>query len=166
MNFIFTLQYLKRKRPVYYLDESGFDEFYYKTHGYSLRGQPIYQEVLGKRFQRTNVIAALHDKQIIVPFYNKGNVDAQIFETWLEKFFLPSIPRRSVIVMDNAPFHRKEQIYAIARKRKCRVIFLPPYSPNLNPIEPKWANTKKKLRKETRGYQTFDMALSHSLGIV
>ena len=61
-------------------------------------------------------------------------MDSVLFESWFEKCFLPVIKKGTVIVMDNASFHRKKQLSCATQKVGCSLIFLPPYSPQFNPI--------------------------------
>ena len=70
----------------------------------------------------------------------------EFFEGWFEEILLPQLTQDAVIVMDNASFHRKSQLSEIAENNNITLIFLPPYSPELNPIEKFWANMKKFLR--------------------
>lgn len=67
------------------------------------------------------------------------------FERWFEGILLPVFPKDAVIVMNNASFHRKKQLDEIAGNNNITLIFLQPYSPELNPIENVWANMKKFL---------------------
>jgi len=83
-----------------------------------------------------------------------------LFEYWFEHILLPELPRKTVIVMDNASFHLKNALHGIALKFDCSVLFLPPYSPDLNPIEHFWAWLKQKLRELLPAYDDFDSALS------
>ena len=91
-------------------------------------------------------------------------MDSGLFEGWLEYIFVPALknPSKSVLILDNAPFHRKSAIYYIVDKYGFRVIFLPPYSPDLNPIEKLWANIKRRLRLHMHLFSTFKEALQHA----
>jgi len=82
-----------------------------------------------------------------------------LFEDWFENNLLPALPKGTVIVMDNASFHRKEQLSCLAQKRGCFLIFLPPYAPQLNPIEHFWAWLKRCLQKILPLLPSFDEAL-------
>ena len=73
-------------------------------------------------------------------------MDSSLFAFWFEKQLLPALPTGAVIVMDNASFHRKSQLIPLAQKYGFRLIFLPPYSPEFNPIENFWAWLKRYLR--------------------
>ena len=71
-----------------------------------------------------------------------GNVNSAVFYTGITQELLPQLPNKSVIVMDNASFHKRLDIQDSIRHAGHVFLFLPPYSPQLNPIEPKWAQAK------------------------
>lgn len=75
-----------------------------------------------------------------------GTMDAALFEYWFEKWLLPCLEKGTVIVIDNASFHRKKKLYEICKKYEVNLIFLPPYSPELNPIEKYWYVLKQKIK--------------------
>ena len=68
-----------------------------------------------------------------------------MFEKWFEDELLKKLPKDHVIIMDNAAFHKKEVLYQIAKKYSQELIFLPPYSPEYNPIEHTWSALKRKI---------------------
>ena len=70
---------------------------------------------------------------------------ASVFEDWFEEELLKKLPKEHVIIMDNAAFHKKEVLYQIAKRYSQRLIFLPPYSPEYNPIEHTWSALKRKV---------------------
>jgi len=131
---------------VYYIDESGIDKFLYREYGYAIRGRPVEGKISGKKYKRTNIVAAKCRNDIVAPVIYEGTMDHVVFECWLENVLLPSIPKHSTLVMDNASFHNKKKLRELVVKAECEVLFLPPYSPDLNPIEMFWAWLKKKLR--------------------
>ena len=146
------------------MDESGFDEYYSREYGYALRGKKVIGKVSGRHFVRTNLVAAKNGSETVAPFAFSGSMDGGLFEGWLEHVFVPVLknPLKSVLVLDNAPFHRKSWIYDIADEYGFKVIFLPPYSPDLNPIEKLWANIKRRLRLHMHKFSTFSEALAHA----
>jgi len=77
----------------------------------------------------------------------EGHINADVFHAWVTQQLLCCLNEKTVIVMDNATFHkRNDTIYAI-EKSGHRILFLPPYSPDLNPIEKKWAQAKSIRKK-------------------
>jgi transposase len=150
---------------LYYVDECGIDEYLNRSHGYSLRGEPVLGKVSGKKFKRTNIVAAKCCDRIVAPMVYSQTTDSVLFEYWFENALLKSIPKYSVIVLDNASFHRKGRLHTLAEETDCEVLFLPPYSPDFNPIEKFWAWLKRNLRKSLRFYACFDDALDSLFSI-
>ena len=144
---------------LYYVDECGIDQYLYREYAYSPRGAFVEGQISGKKFERTNIVAAKCGDRIIAPMTYNGTTDSVLFECWFEKMLLKSIPKYSIIILDNAAFHRKSKLYELAEKAECEVLFLPPYSPDLNPIENFWAWLKQRLRKILPDFDNFDAAL-------
>jgi len=78
-----------------------------------------------------------------------GNINSDIFYAWITNELLPVLPANAVVVLDNAAFHRRQDIQSVIRKAGHTLEYLPPYSPDLNPIEHKWAQAKN-IRKKNR----------------
>ena len=76
-------------------------------------------------------------------------MDKNLFKLWFKTMFLDEVEENKVIVMDNASFHCKNRLYELCKEsnKNLRLIFLPPYSPELNPIEKYWATLKRKVKK-------------------
>ena len=83
-----------------------------------------------------------------------------LFEEWFSKHLLPVTPEGAVIIMDNASFHRKKQLNELAAENGRQVIFLPPYSPELNPIEHFWNWLKEKVSDYIVTCKNLDNAIS------
>ena len=107
------------------------------------------------------IVAAKIGEKIVAPMEYDGTMDSVLFEAWFEKCFLPVIKKGTVIVMDNASLHRKKQLICATQKAECFLIFLPPYSPQFNPIEKFWSWLKRYLRKILPFHRSFDKA-SHT----
>ena len=144
---------------VFYVDECGVDEYLYRQYGYAPKGEKIPFKISGKRFKRTNIVAAKCGKKIVAPMIYDGTTDSILFETWFEKCLLKEIPAGSTVVMDNATFHRKGRLQEIADKHGVFLLFLPPYSPDLNPIEKFWAWLKNHLRDILHNFENLYDAL-------
>lgn len=78
-----------------------------------------------------------------------GTCNSEVFNEWFKKQLIPELPSNSVIVLDNATFHKSDYLKEIAAKNDIELLFLPPYSPELNPIEKLWANLKKFWRNNS-----------------
>jgi transposase len=78
---------------------------------------------------------------------------------------LEELPKGYTVIMDNAAFHRKKELRKIARG-KTRLLFLPPYSPDYNPIEKTWANMKRFLRNSLKDFQSVDFGIYNHFGLI
>jgi transposase len=119
-----------------------------RTHGYA----PIGERCVGKHDWhakgRTNVIGALLATTRLTVTLFTGTINADVFFAWLSQDLLPKLPPNSVIVMDNAPFHKRTDSQQLIEQAGHLLAFLPPYSPDLNPIEHKWAQSKARRRQK------------------
>jgi putative transposase len=97
----------------------------------------------GHRRPRTSLIAGLSDNALIAPLLFDGTCNTELFNQWFGGHLLPVLPPRTIIVLDNASFHKSKITQELAKAAGCILLFLPPYSPDLNPIEQKWANLKQ-----------------------
>ena len=140
-------RYKKEKKPIAYVDESGFAHYTPRTHGYSRMGKRCYGSCDWNAKNRQNVVAALCESSIIGCGIIEDNIDTNVFNTWVEKILIPDLPSKSIIVMDNAAFHKSEKTKALLENEGHIIEFLPPYSPDLNPIEHKWAQAKSIHKK-------------------
>ena len=128
------------------MDESGFEsKDSYRTHGWSSRGQLIYGDRSGSR-QRTNLVAGKIGKKLLAPLLFNGSMNAACFNFWLKEMLLPSLPPNSLIILDNAAFHKTAETQKIIHDSTHELLFLPPYSPDFNPIEQDFAIIKKRLK--------------------
>ena len=87
-------------------------------------------------------------------------MNSRLFEFWF-MLLLKRVESESVFIMDNARFHRKDVLHKMAEDANCRVLFLPAYSPDLNPIEQTWANLKKFLRNYGSNFELPSDAVYH-----
>jgi len=147
------------------VDETGIDCYLYREYAWALRGQKVYGEISGHQYQRFGIVAAQMGKRILAPLQYDGTMHSVLFEIWFEKCLLPALPERAVIVMDNATFHRKRKLISLAQRQGHRLIFLPPYSPELNPIENYWSWLKRYLRKYLSLHSSLDDAICSAFNV-
>ncbi len=114
---------------------------------------------LGRKFKRINVVAALiNGAPVSVRLYD-WPMNSTFFIIWFKYKLCPYLRENSIIVLDNASFHKKSEIERIARLCKCHVVWLPPYSPDKNKIEKLWANMKNWLRVKSQNFPTIRDAI-------
>lgn len=142
-----------------YIDETGIDTYLYREYAYSAKGEAVYGLISGRKYQRTGLVAAQMGGKMIAPLQYDGTMDSALFELWFERCLLPVLPEHSCIVMDNAAFHRKSRLYSLVQNTGHTLVFLPPYSPELNPIEHFWSWLKRQLRKILPRCVSFNDAL-------
>lgn len=142
-----------------YVDESGCNESYGRTHGRALRGVKVEDTKRGRRYERTNVIAGYCSREILAPKTYKNTTNSAFFENWFEFDLLSVVPCGYWVIMDNASFHRKKKLRSIAERYGVNLLFLPSYSPDLNPIEKFWANLKIWLRKNVAEFTALRLAI-------
>lgn len=106
-----------------------------RTHGYSIRGKCCYGKQDWGSKGRTNAIGALIGGAIIAIGLITSSVNTEVFTSWVEQILLANLPAKSVIVMDNASFHKGGDMQKIIANAGHNLLYLPPYSPDLNPIE-------------------------------
>ena len=131
-------------RDVVYVDESGFELDSPCLYGWAPRGVRVYGERSGSRRPRQNLIAARRRGAFLAPLIISGTITAHLFERWLIEHLFRELRPQSTLVMDNAPFHRKERLRSLAQEHGHSILFLPPYSPDFNTIEHDFAALKKR----------------------
>lgn len=131
-----------------------------REYGRSPSGERVYMPKVGRKVKKLNILAGLLNGRLLCPVKYDWNTNSEWFLEWLEWFLFPLLDVGSVIVLDNASFHKKSEVYRITASYGCRVIFLPPYSPDKNPIEKSWANLKNWLRLNAKKYSDISEAIT------
>ncbi|MEB3702284.1 IS630 family transposase [Candidatus Bealeia paramacronuclearis] len=113
-----------------------------RTHGTAEKGLRCYGQQDWGAMGRSNVIGALLGKVLLTVSLFSTNINTEIFTAWVTQDLLPKLPPNTVIVMDNAAFHKNQHMQENIRNAGHILEYLPPYSLDLNPIEHKWAQSK------------------------
>ena len=92
--------------------------------------------------------------QLLAPLTFEGSCNKDLFETWLKNCLLPQLEPGDIIIIDNASFHQGESIKEIVEGAGCKILYLPPYSPDLNKIENWWAVLKTWMKQRLKEFQT------------
>jgi transposase len=131
---------------IIYADEAGMDNRDDYGYGWNERGERFHALRTGQRQGRVNMIAAYCHCQLIAPFTIVGACNRIVFETWIEKCLMGVLKPGQWLVIDNATFHKGGRIEALLEQVGCKVLYLPPYSPDLNKIEKCWSWLKSRIR--------------------
>jgi putative transposase len=158
---------------IIYVDEAGIDKEPVREKGWSRIGQRCFGEVSGLRHSRTSMIAGYSSKfkSLIATKSYKGTTTSDIFYEWLEFDLIPQLQHKStqtgitqwVIVVDNAQIHKTMRIKTLVESKGYRLLFLSPYSPDLNPIEHVWWMLKLYLMRIRTSTKTFYQDIENGL---
>ena len=130
-----------------FLDESGAHTSMARTHGRAPIGERVIDSVPLERWRMTTMVSGIRLSGVTAPFVFEGAMDALAFQTYVEKVLVPTLRTGDVVVMDNLASHKMPAIVAMIQAAGAQVMYLPPYSPDLNPIEPMWSKVKTLLKK-------------------
>lgn len=133
------------------MDESGIETNANYEYGYSPKGTRCYGMKSGKRGKRISMIGAWCAGNFLAPMTFEGMCDRFVVEAWLKDVLMPTLSKGYTIIMDNAAYHKGGKIAEIVKEAGCKLLYLPPYSPDLNPIEKCW-NTIKSNAKRAFSY--------------
>jgi transposase len=146
------------------VDECGLEETIQRDYARSPKGKRIFDEKTGNRTSRTSIITGLHQGKPLAPFYFKGYCNTDVVLTWVKHVLLPSLKQGMVVIWDNASFHKNSQFKQLIESVGCKLLYLPTYSPDLNPIEPWWGVLKARIRRIRLPEMTLEQAICHVLG--
>jgi transposase len=130
-----------------YIDEAGIGANESYPYSWSPKGERAWAKKPGNREGRLNFIGALQGRQFMAPFMFSGHCDSQLFETYIDQCLLPELSPGNIIIADNAAFHKSSKARYLIESKQCKLIFLPAYSPDFNPIEHEWFPIKNRIRQ-------------------
>lgn len=118
-----------------------------RARGWATRGERLVAAVPFIRWSTMTFLAALRASGITVPCVLDGPINGCLFRAWVEQFLVPTLRPGDIVVLDNLGSHKSQAVRRAIRDAGAHLLFLPPYSPDLNPIEMMFAKLKTLLRK-------------------
>ncbi len=134
-------------RRLVFIDETWAKTNMIRSHGWCARGKPLNAKAPHGHWRTMTFIAALRCDRIDAPFVLDGPVNGEWFTAYVREVLAPTLGPGDIVVMDNLGSHKGKAVRQALRAAGARLFFLPPYSPDLNPIEQVFAKLKTLLRK-------------------
>lgn len=146
------------------MDESGICHKLARTHAYAKAGERIHGHTYGKRKGRTNIIGAWSSTfKLFATQSYEHTINKSVFMGWIQTKLLPWLKQGMIVIMDNAPWHKGKDLRALIESTGAKLLMLPPYSPDLNPIEHAWANLKSAIKSNTHRYKNISQNITAQL---
>lgn len=155
-------------RQLVFIDEAGSHIAMTREYARAPRGQSAPTGTVPRNAGTvTTMIGALDMKGVRAMMTIEGATDAEVFETFLERFLLRRLKPGDIVVLDNVGAHRTAEVRRLIRSAGARVLYLPPYSPDLNPIELAWSKLKALLRDfGARTRDALDDAIRRAMDLI
>jgi transposase len=132
---------------VVFIDETAVKTNLTRLRGWAMRGERLTMDVPFGSWGTQTMIAGLTHDALIAPWVIKGAMDGSAFAAYIREVLIPEIESGTVIILDNLATHRNKDAAAALRAHGCWFLYLPPYSPDLNPIEQAFSKLKAHLRR-------------------
>jgi transposase len=150
-----------------FLDEVGAHTALTRLYGRAARGERVVGSVPQDTWQTTTLVSAIRTRGVAASLLLPGALDAAAFQTYVQQVLVPVLRPGDIVVLDNLKAHKRKAVARAIRKVGAGVWYLPPYSPDFNPIEKVWAKVKAWLRKvEARTTEALWDAITQALQAV
>ena len=130
-----------------FVDETGAATNMARRHGRSPRGSRLDGPVPHGHWKSTTFVGGLTSRGFVAPYVVDGPMNGAVFRAWVEQMLVPELRAGDIVIMDNLAAHKVAGIRAAIQAQGAELRYLPPYSPDLNPIEQAFAKLKALLRK-------------------
>lgn len=140
------LRTLRRAARLVFLDETGVNLSMTRAYARAPAGERAVGAVPKNWGDSVTVVAGLTLDGIIAPMMLHGAMNARAFEAYVEQCLVPELREGDVVVMDNLAAHKRPVVHELITSAGAHLLYLPPYSPDFNPIEPSWSKFKAILR--------------------
>ena len=150
-----------------FLDECGTNTGLAPLYARAPKGERAYGQAPRNYGKNLTLIASISTAGMSEAMTLEGAVDGEAFEAYIERWLAPSLVAGQVVVMDNLSVHKRDKVRELIETKDCRVLFLPPYSPDYNPIEHAFSKLKGSLRDaQARTHQALQGAISEALATI
>jgi transposase len=147
-----------------FIDETGLNTKLARLYGRCPRGERCVSAIPHGHWQSSTFLAALRQKQVTAPFLIDGPVDAEVFLVYLQQVLIPCLEPGDTLILDNLATHKVQGVESLLQAKDVALRYLPPYSPDLNPIELAFAKLKAHLRRAAaRTLKQLTTAVANSL---
>lgn len=133
-----------------FLDESGAKTNMKRLYGWAAKSERLVDAVPGGHWQTTSMLSAIRSDKVATAMVTNGPVDGLVFLGFVQHFLVPVLRPGDIVVMDNLPSHKVKGVREAIESVGAELWYLPPYSPDLNPIEQMWSKVKAMLRRLAR----------------
>ena len=130
-----------------FVDEMGTNTSLAPLYAWSPKGKRAQSKVPRNRGENTTILASMTSEGMGPCIAVVGSTTAAVFEAYVEQVLSPALRAGQVIVLDNLGAHKEDKVRKLIEERGCEVLYLPPYSPDLNPIEEAFSKVKGLLRR-------------------
>jgi transposase len=150
-----------------FLDESGVTTSMTRIYGRRADGRRIHEATPGAHWKILTILGAMGMRGITAAMTIEEATDADIFLAYVEEILCPTLQAGDVVVMDNLSSHKVSRVSKLIAAQGAEVLYLPPYSPDLNPIEKAWSKIKQYLRStRARSKEDLDSAITEALKLI
>ena len=154
-------------RKLVFIDESSINTGMTRLYGRGINKERVVDYVPDVRFERTTILSSVRANGEKVPLIFEGSLNGELFKEYISQFLAPTLQKGDIVVMDNLTSHRVKGITEAIVATGAKVVYLPPYSPDLNPIEKMWSKMKSYLRKaKVRTKELLDNAIAEALACI
>jgi len=150
-----------------FIDESSINTGMTRLYGRSQKGERVIDYTPDVRFERTTILSSVRANGEIVPCTFDGSLNGDIFKEYIAQFLVPTLKEGDVVVMDNLSSHKVKGVIDPIIAAGATVLYLPPYSPDFNPIEMMWSKIKAYLRMaKARTKNMLEVAIKEALNSI
>jgi transposase len=129
-----------------FIDESSINIGMTRLYGRACGEERVIDYVPDVRYDRVSILSSMRLDGTLVPLTFKGTLDGQLYITYIEQFLAPTLRKGDIVIMDNASPHKVKGVVSAIEEKGAFVLYLPTYSPDLNPVEKLWSKIKTHLR--------------------